>query len=91
MPWRFKMAHAVDAARRWPSPAGTSLRVHPSGRGQTAMPGERRRWGDDEPRPDSAANHPGQTRDHATIGVGEIGACRGSLQDCDLVTERDPH
>jgi len=78
----FSVAH--DARSAWPS-----LRIDPSGRGEAAVPGQRRVGGDDESVTDSAGEYAGGPGDHAAVHVGEFGTVRGSLQDRDLVTERN--
>ena len=70
-------------------PAGPSLRVDPAGCGEPAVPGQQRVGRDDEPVTDPPGDHTGEPGDHATVDVGELGTARGSLQDRDLVTERD--
>ena len=47
------------------------------------------RIGDDESVTDSAGEYVGEPGDHATVDVGEFGTVRRSLQDRDLVMERD--
>jgi len=70
-------------------PARSPLRIDPSGRGQPTVPRQQRVGGDDESMTDPSGDHAGGPGDHATVDVGELGTVRGSLQDRDLVTERD--
>ena len=70
-------------------PAGPSLRVHPSGCGEAAVPAKKRVGRDNESAADPPGDDTGEPGDHATIDIGELGTVRGSLQDRDLVTERD--
>jgi hypothetical protein len=53
------------------------------------VPGQQRVGRDDESVTDPPGDHTGEPGDHATVDVGEFGTCRGSMQDRDLVTERD--
>lgn len=57
-------------------PAGPSLRVHPSGHGKAVVPGEQRVGRDHESVTDLSGDHTGEPGDHATIGFGELRACR---------------
>jgi len=70
-------------------PAGPSLRVHPSGCGQPPVPGQHRVGRDNESVTDLPGDHTGEPGYHTTVDVGELGTCRGSSQDRNLVTERD--
>jgi hypothetical protein len=78
----FSFAHGAG-------PAGASLRVHPAGGGEAAVSGQQRVGRDDESVADPPGDHTGEPGDQAPVDVGEFGTCRGSLQDRDLVTERD--
>jgi hypothetical protein len=70
-------------------PAWTSLRIDPSGGGEAAVPGQQRVGREDESVTDPPGEYPGEPGDHATVYVTELRACRGSVQDRDLVTKRD--
>jgi len=53
------------------------------------VPRQQRVGRNDESVADPAGDHAGESGDEATVDVGELGTVRGSLQDGDLVTERD--
>ena len=70
-------------------PAGPAVRVDPAGGGEPAVSGQQRVGCDDQPVTDLPGDHTGEPGDQATVDVGELGTARGSLQDRNLVTERD--
>ena len=70
-------------------PARPSLRVHPSGCGEAAVPAKKRVGRNDESAADLPGDDTGEPGDHAPVDIGELEACRGSMQDRDLVTQRD--
>jgi hypothetical protein len=78
----FSVTHGAGTAR-------SSLGVPPSGRGEPAVPSEQRVGRDDVSVTDLSGDDPGEPGDQATVDFGQLRAFRGSLQDCDLVTERD--
>ena len=64
-------------------------RVHPSGGGEAAVPGQKRVGRDDEPVTDPPGDHTGEPGESATVDITELGTCRGSWRDRGLVTERN--
>ena len=53
------------------------------------VPGQKRVGRDDESVTDRAGDHTGEPGHQATVDIGELRTCRGSLENGDLVTERD--
>ena len=78
----FSVAHEARSA-------GPSLRIGPPDRGEAAVPAKKRVGRDNESAADPPGDDTGEPGDQATVDIGGLEACRGSLQDRDLVTERD--